>query len=68
MKGLSGLLIGTFCLGYVAYCVLKSGTHVRGKGWVSREEGPTTFMFSVGLYAVLGVLSIGWFAYENFIR
>ena len=40
---------------YTLYCWIRQGTHVRGKGWKTKEEMPKTFYFSVGLYLILGI-------------
>jgi hypothetical protein len=61
------LVIGLFCLGYANYCFLNGGTHARGKGWVTREEGPKTFLFSMILYTLIGLSSLGFFAYKVFL-
>ena len=61
------LVIGLVCLGYAYYCFLNGGTHARGKGWVTREEGPKTFLFSMILFALIGLSSLGIFAYMVFL-
>ncbi|MEE3083172.1 MAG: hypothetical protein VX320_03655 [Candidatus Thermoplasmatota archaeon] len=61
------LVIGLVCLGYAYYCFLNGGTHARGKGWVTREEGPKTVLFSMIFYALIGLSSLCVFAYKVFL-
>jgi hypothetical protein len=65
MQALGSLVTAIICLAYAAYCMLKGGTHLRGKGWVSREQSPKVFLFSMAIYSILGLLSIISFVYIN---
>ncbi|MDP6906262.1 MAG: hypothetical protein QF440_02470 [Candidatus Thalassarchaeaceae archaeon] len=46
-------LVAIFCLFYIAYCVSQGGTHLRGKGWVTKEEHPKSYYFTLFWYFVL---------------
>jgi len=66
MEAVSNLVVGSICLAYGAYCMLKGGTHFRGRGWLTKEEGPRGFIFSMALYFLIGLISLIYFLYLNF--
>jgi hypothetical protein len=66
MKEIGSLAIGIFFISYGAYCMLNSGTHHRRRGWISREESPKAFLFSLAIYFILGLSSIVSFVFVNF--
>ncbi len=51
-------LFGFIMLGYVGYCFSKEGTHSRGKGWLSKEEAPKTFIANQLIYTILSIILI----------
>jgi len=53
---LIGPIIGLSVLTYVGYCSAVGGTHVRGKGWVSKEEHPKSYMVNQILYVIFGLI------------
>ena len=66
--GNRSLVAAVLCLAYGAYCVVNNGTHQQGKGWTSREESPKGFIFAMAIYFILGISSLIYFIYFNFIR
>ncbi len=50
---LLGPAVGLVLLIYVGFCFAKGGTHVKGKGWMTKEEAPKTYIFSQVLYIIL---------------
>ncbi|GEM_PF-1375889 len=49
-----GAVMGIFCLIYTSYCIVKGGTHVRGKGWVSKYTNPISYRINLILFFLLG--------------
>ena len=68
MQAIGSLVAAVLCLAYGAYCVVNDGTHQQGKGWASREESPKGFIFAMAIYFILGISSLIYFIYLNFIR
>ncbi len=68
MQAIGSLVAAVLCLAYGAYCVVNGGTHQQGKGWASREESPKGFIFAMAIYFILGISSLIYFIYLNFIR
>jgi len=66
-RTISNLVIVPLCFGYTSYCLINGGTHSRGKGWVTKEEAPKTFLFCMILYTVIGLGSLFNFVYFNFL-
>jgi len=58
---LGGPFPGVLILCYAWYCMSHGGTHIKGKGWKSKEEYPKTYLFNQGLYLILGIGMISWF-------
>lgn len=40
---------------YAGYLWVRQGVHVRGKGWMPKDEAPKTFYFTVIFVALLGI-------------
>ncbi|MBA46001.1 MAG: hypothetical protein CMB31_05385 [Euryarchaeota archaeon] len=59
----SSIIIGISLLIYAVYCMLKGGTHVRGKGWVSKYSHPISYRINQVLWFFLGLSMI----FSNFI-
>lgn len=38
--------------------MFKGGTHVRGKGWVTKEAAPKSYIFNQVMYDLLGIFMI----------
>ena len=49
------VLISLLMFSYAGYLWVKQGVHVRGKGWMSKEEAPKSFYITVVLMVVLGL-------------
>ena len=47
-------IAGVAMLIYAGYCISKGGTHVRGKGWMTKEEAPKSYIVNQVLYMILG--------------
>ncbi len=43
---------------YAVYCMMKGGTHAKGKGWVSKYTNPITYRINQTIYLFLGFFSI----------
>ena len=43
---------------YVGYCSSKGGTHVRGRGWVTKSEAPTSYLINMVTCVIFGLLMI----------
>tara|TARA_B000000565_G_C23575060_1_gene296917 strand:- start:161 stop:373 length:213 start_codon:yes stop_codon:yes gene_type:complete len=67
-KAIGSLIVAVAFIAYAIYCVIKGGTHHRDVGWATKEERPKSFIFSVGLYFLIGVVSIIYYFYQNFVR
>jgi hypothetical protein len=48
------LVIGLSLLVYAGFCMVKGGTHVRGKGWVSKFTNPIAYRVNQILFFLLG--------------
>ena len=44
--------------GYAAYNFTRGGIHVRGKGWMSKEDAPKSYYFTQIIMVVLGIFQI----------
>ena len=53
-----GPIIGLILLAYAAYCWQNEGTHVKGKGWMNKEEAPKSFLFNQMVYLWLGLTMV----------
>lgn len=51
-------IVGLILLAYAAYCWQNEGTHVKGKGWVSKEEAPKSYLFNQMVYFWLGLTMV----------
>ena len=49
------VVIGVAMLIYVGYCISNGGTHVRGKGWVTKEEAPKSYLANQIIWALFGL-------------
>ena len=52
------LFIGLFCWTYGFVCLIKGGTHVRGKGWVSKYTNPKSYLINQLTYLILGAFMV----------
>ena len=72
MKGLPSTLwtsvIGIALLVYVGYCSSKGGTHVKGRGWVTKSEAPTSYLINMVTCVIFGLLMIGGPSILHFLR
>ena len=68
MQAIGSLVAAVLCLAYGAYCMVKGGTHHQGKGWASKEQSAKGFIIAMAIYFVLGISSLIYFIYLNFIR
>ena len=48
------IVVPIIMLIYSGFCWVKQGSHVRGRGWMTREEAPKTFWFSIFFYSIVG--------------
>jgi len=55
---LFGPIIGVLLLIYAGFCMFKGGTHVRGKGWVTKEAARKSYIFNQVMYYILGIFMI----------
>ena len=53
-----GPIVGFLLLGYAIFCLIKKGTHVRGKGWQSKEQAPKLYVINQTIYLILGLLML----------
>tara|TARA_B100000214_G_C23941928_1_gene616125 strand:+ start:1028 stop:1237 length:210 start_codon:yes stop_codon:yes gene_type:complete len=67
-KGIGSLIVAVAFISYGIYCLIKGGTHHKDVGWASKEERPKGFMFAMALYFFIGILSIFYYIFLNFIR
>ena len=49
------IVVAFLMFSYAGYLWVKQGVHVRGKGWMSKEEAPKSFYITVVLMVVLGL-------------
>ena len=68
MKAIGSLIMAIACISYGIYCIINGGTHDRGKGWFTKEEGPKAYIFAMALYFLIGISSLIYYIYVNFIR
>ena len=52
---LPSVILGLGMLVYVGYCASNGGTHVRGKGWVSKLEAPKTYVTTQVIWVLFGL-------------
>ena len=50
-----GPTVGGSMLIYAVYCMSAGGTHVKGRGWMTKEEAPKSYIFNQALYLLLGI-------------
>ena len=67
-KGIGSLIVAVAFISYTIYCLINGGTHHKDVGWASKEERPKSFMFTMALYFFIGILSISYYFFLNFIR
>ncbi len=63
IEKISSLIIGVLLWSYASYCMIKGGTHVRGKGWVSKYTNPISYRINQVIYFVFGLFMMA----SNFI-
>ena len=61
---LPGFAIALLMFGYVAYNFTRGGIHVKGKGWMSKEDAPKSYYFTQIIMIVLGIFQIA----SGFVR
>ncbi len=48
------LVVGLLLLIYAGFCMVKGGTHVRGKGWVSKYTHPFAYRVNQIFFFLFG--------------
>ena len=67
-QAIGSLVMAVAFISYGIYCLINGGTHHRDVGWASKEDRPKGFMFAMALYFLIGISSIIYYIYLNFIR
>jgi hypothetical protein len=67
-QAIGSLVMAIACISYGIYCVINGGTHHRSVGWSSKEERPKGYMLAMALYFLIGISSVIYYIYLNFIR
>ena len=52
------VVVAILVLAYAGYLWVRQGVHVRGKGWMAKEEVPNTFYFTVIFLAIIGLFQL----------
>ena len=52
------IVVAILMFAYAGYLWVRQGVHVRGKGWMPKEEAPKTFYFTVVFMILLGISQI----------
>ncbi len=52
------VVVAILVLAYAGYLWVRQGVHVRGKGWMAKEEAPKTFYFTVIFLAIIGLFQL----------
>lgn len=53
-----GPSFGLILILYATYCMLQGGSYVKGKGWMTKEEAPKTYIVNMCLVLILGGLMV----------
>ena len=51
-------IVGLLLWIYGIYCMIKGGTHAKGKGWVSKYTHPVTYRINQTIYLVIGFFTV----------
>jgi len=62
----SSLIFGILFWIYGVYCMIKGGTHAKGKGWVSKYTNPITYRINQTIYFFLGFFTfVSFFIFDR---